>query len=269
MKKDAELIIIGAGPAGMTAAIYASRAGLNTILLESGAPGGKLLKTNEIANWPGTKRDSGSDLALRMFEHSTIFGAHYQYGEVVSIRRDGQTFSVTLTDGSELTADAVIAAAGTKERLLNIPGEEKNIGRGVSYCAVCDGAFIRGDTAAVIGAGNSALQGLSHHAQRCVSRRSDFRRKSSKESENRDHSKRRSHGNQRRRKESHRPDHPSHTDRPPAVSRCERRLPLYRRRSHQRFSERFRRSKRFRLSHNRRPDADFCSRTLRRRRRER
>ena len=100
MKKDAELIIIGAGPAGMTAAIYASRAGLNTILLESGAPGGKLLKTNEIANWPGTKRDSGSDLALRMFEHSTIFGAHYQYGEVVSIRRDGQTFSVTLTDDS-------------------------------------------------------------------------------------------------------------------------------------------------------------------------
>ena len=158
MKKDAELIIIGAGPAGMTAAIYASRAGLNTILLESGAPGGKLLKTNEIANWPGTKRDSGSDLALRMFEHSTIFGAHYQYGEVVSIRRDDQTFSVTLTDGSELTADAVIAAAGTKERLLNIPGEEKNIGRGVSYCAVCDGAFIRGDTAAVIGAGNSALE---------------------------------------------------------------------------------------------------------------
>ncbi|MEI3500372.1 MAG: FAD-dependent oxidoreductase [Anaerovoracaceae bacterium] len=165
MKKDAELIIIGAGPAGMTAAIYASRAGLNTILLESGAPGGKLLKTNEIANWPGTKRDSGSDLAIRMFEHSTIFGAHYQYGEVVSIRRDDQTFSVTLTDGSELTADAVIAAAGTKERLLNIPGEEKNIGRGVSYCAVCDGAFIRGDTAAVIGAGNSALEEADYLTQ--------------------------------------------------------------------------------------------------------
>ena len=101
----------------------------------------------------------------RMFEHSTIFGAHYQYGEVVSIRRDGQTFSVTLTDGSELTADAVIAAAGTKERLLNIPGEEKNIGRGVSYCAVCDGAFIRGDTAAVIGAGNSALEEADYLTQ--------------------------------------------------------------------------------------------------------
>lgn len=165
MKKDAELIIIGAGPAGMTAAIYASRAGLDTILLESGAPGGKLLKTNEIANWPGTKRDSGADLALRMFEHSTMFGARYQYGEVLSLRREGQLFSFTLTDGSQLTSDVVIVAAGTKERLLNIPGEEKNIGRGVSYCAVCDGAFMRNSTAAVIGAGNSALEEADYLTQ--------------------------------------------------------------------------------------------------------
>lgn len=165
MKKDAELIIIGAGPAGMTAAIYASRAGLNTILLESGAPGGKLLKTNEIANWPGTKtrqrfRSGASDVrTFHDFERiiSTV--------KLFQSAGDGQTFSVTLTDGSELTADAVIAAAGTKERLLNIPGEEKNIGRGVSYCAVCDGAFIRGDTAAVIGAGNSALEEADYLTQ--------------------------------------------------------------------------------------------------------
>lgn len=158
MKKEYDFIIIGAGPAGLTAALYASRAGLKTALLEKGAPGSKLLKTNEISNWPGTQTTAGADLASLMFHHCTSFGAAYLYGNVVQLRLKNHTKQVICEDGSIYEAPAVLAAAGTKERLLNIPGEEKNIGRGVSYCAVCDAAFYRGKDIAVIGAGNSALE---------------------------------------------------------------------------------------------------------------
>ena len=98
MEKDADIIIVGAGPAGMTAAIYASRAGLDTILLESGAPGGKLLKTNEIGNWPGIVSESGADLAMDMFHHSTAFGARYETGEVSAIRFPAEKDSSQKTD---------------------------------------------------------------------------------------------------------------------------------------------------------------------------
>lgn len=157
MTKEYDFIIIGAGPAGMTAAIYASRAGLKTALLESGAPGGKLLKTNEISNWPGIQKEPGTQLAMDMFDHSTSFGAVYEYGNVVEIL-DGEKKQVVCEDGTVFLAPAVLVATGTKERLLNIPGEERNIGRGLSYCAVCDGAFFRDKEVAVIGAGNSALE---------------------------------------------------------------------------------------------------------------
>ena len=157
MTKEYDFLIIGAGPAGMTAAIYASRAGLNTAMVETGAPGGKLLKTNEISNWPGIKSETGSQLAMDMFEHSTSFGASYEYGKVTKIL-EGEKKQVILEDGTVLLAPAVLIATGTKERLLRIPGEEKNIGKGISYCAVCDGAFYRDQEIAVIGAGNSALE---------------------------------------------------------------------------------------------------------------
>lgn len=157
MTKEYDFLIIGAGPAGMTAAIYASRAGLNTAMVEAGAPGGKLLKTNEISNWPGIKSETGSQLAMDMFEHSTSFGASYEYGKVTKIL-EGEKKQVILEDGTVLLAPAVLIATGTKERLLHIPGEEKNIGKGISYCAVCDGAFYRDQEIAVIGAGNSALE---------------------------------------------------------------------------------------------------------------
>lgn len=157
MKKEYDFIIIGAGPAGMTAAIYASRAGLKTAMLEGGAPGGKLLKTNEISNWPGIQSEPGSQLAFDMFEHSTSFGAVYEYGMVTEII-DGEKKQVICADGTVFEAPAVLVATGTKERLMNIPGEERNIGRGISYCAVCDGAFYRNKDIAVIGAGNSALE---------------------------------------------------------------------------------------------------------------
>lgn len=157
MGRISDLIIIGAGPAGMTAAVYATRAGLDTVMIEAGAPGGKLVKTYEISNWPGIKSTSGAQLASDMFDHSTSFGAEYVYGNVVEIK-EGELKTVICDDGSTYSAKAVIVATGTQERLLNIPGEEENIGRGVSYCAVCDGAFFRDDEIAVIGGGNAALE---------------------------------------------------------------------------------------------------------------
>ncbi|MGN1276039.1 MAG: NAD(P)/FAD-dependent oxidoreductase [Floccifex sp.] len=155
MERHFNLVIIGAGPAGCTASLYASRAGLSTLLLDNGAPGGKLIKTFEIANYPGVPTQSGVDLAMKMFEQATSFGAVYEYGDVMEVTEDKV---VKLSDGQEIQADAIILATGTKERLLHIPGEQENIGRGVSFCAVCDGAFFKDKDVVVIGGGNSALE---------------------------------------------------------------------------------------------------------------
>lgn len=157
MGRVSDLVIIGAGPAGMSAAIYASRSGLDTIMIEAGAPGGKLVKTYEISNWPGIKSTAGVNLASDMFEHSTSFGAEYVYGNVVKVE-DGDTKKVICEDGSVYETKAVIVATGTQERLMHIPNEEENIGRGISFCAVCDGAFFRNKEVAVIGGGNAALE---------------------------------------------------------------------------------------------------------------
>lgn len=155
MERQYDLVIIGAGPAGMAASVYGSRAGLKTLLLDNGAPGGKLIKTHLISNYPGVKELSGVDLATQMFEQSTSFGAEYAYGDVEKVDADKKVY---LSDGTVVEGKAVIVATGTKERLLNIPGEQENIGRGVSFCAVCDGAFFRGKDVVVIGGGNSALE---------------------------------------------------------------------------------------------------------------
>ncbi len=152
-----DVVIIGAGPAGMTAAIYATRAGLNVAMLEKDAPGGKMVKTFEIENWPGIKQMNGADLAYQMFEHSTHFGAQYLYGDVSSIE-DGEVKTVVCVDGTKYTAKTIIIATGTVERLLNIPNEKELTGRGVSYCAVCDGSFFKDQVVTVIGGGNSALE---------------------------------------------------------------------------------------------------------------
>ena len=165
MERQYDLIIIGAGPAGMSASIYGSRAGLKTAMLEMGAPGGKLIKTAEISNWPGIKGTHGAQLASDMFEHSTAFGSEYLYGNVIRVENNGERKSVICDDGSSYQAKAVIVATGTQERMLNIEGEAENIGRGVSYCAVCDGAFFKDQEVVVIGGGNSALEEANYLTQ--------------------------------------------------------------------------------------------------------
>lgn len=153
-----DLIIIGAGPAGLTAAIYAKRAGLNILLVEGSAPGGKLVKTFEIDNWPGESRISGVDLALKMFNHTNDLEVPSDYFNVVKIEVDGDQRIVVAEDGRRFSAKAVILATGTLENKMGIPNEERLIGRGVSFCAVCDGAFYKDKDVVVIGGGNSALE---------------------------------------------------------------------------------------------------------------
>lgn len=139
----------------MTAALYASRAGLETVMIDAGAPGGKLLKTYLIDNYPGVPECPGPDLAMTMYEQSVSFGASFENGEVVKVNKDKQVF---LENGDVINARAVIVATGTRERVLNIPGEQEAIGHGESFCAVCDGAFYRNKDVIVIGGGNAALE---------------------------------------------------------------------------------------------------------------
>ncbi len=152
-----DLIIIGAGPAGLSACLYASRAGLEVLILDSGAPGGKLNVSAEIENWPGQKKKTGPELAYEMYEHALSFGGKQEYGEVVKVI-DHHDYKEVITNDKVYKSKAVLIATGTKERKMLIPLEEELTGHGVSYCAVCDGPFFKGDDVAVIGGGNSALE---------------------------------------------------------------------------------------------------------------
>ncbi|WP_050637419.1 thioredoxin-disulfide reductase [Candidatus Stoquefichus sp. SB1] len=151
-----DLIVIGAGPAGLTAALYATRAGASAIVLDGGAPGGKLNLTAEIENYPGVIQ-KGPELAYSMYEQCLSFGAQYEYGEVTQIEDKGEH---KIVHAGEKTYEAqyVFIATGTKERHMGIPGEEEMSGRGVSYCAVCDGPFFKNKTVCVVGGGNSAIE---------------------------------------------------------------------------------------------------------------
>ena len=152
-----DLIIIGAGPAGLSACLYASRAGLNVLMLDSGAPGGKLNVSAEIENYPGQKKKTGPELAYEMYEHSLSFGGKQVFGEVTKIIDHGDYKEVVTTDNT-YQAKAVLIATGTKERKMGIENEEELTGHGVSYCAVCDGPFFKDEEVAVVGGGNSALE---------------------------------------------------------------------------------------------------------------
>ncbi len=155
MSKIWDIAIVGGGPAGLGAAIYASRSMRKTVVFEKGVIGGQIATTADVDNYPGL-RATGPELAQRFEEHAREFGAEIIFAEVLSLRKQGEIFVLETTEG-EHTARAVIWAAGAEPKKLNVPGERELTGRGVSYCAVCDGAFFKGKKVAVIGGGDSAF----------------------------------------------------------------------------------------------------------------
>lgn len=151
-----DLIVIGAGPSGLTAALYASRAGASVLVLDGGAPGGKLNNTAEIENYPGVIK-KGPELAYAMYEQCLSFGAKYEYGEVTSIEVLND-HKVVHASSKDYECQYIYIATGTKERVMGVPNEAEMTGRGVSYCAVCDGPFFKNKEVCVIGGGNSAIE---------------------------------------------------------------------------------------------------------------
>lgn len=156
-QKIYDVIIAGAGPAGMTAAVYTSRANMSTLMLERGIPGGQMANTEDIENYPGFSSILGPDLSTKMFEHAQQFGAEYAYGEIKEIR-DEEPYKRVITGDKEYLTKSVIVATGAEHRLLGVQGEKELSGRGVSYCAVCDGAFFRNKELVVVGGGDSAVE---------------------------------------------------------------------------------------------------------------
>lgn len=153
-----DILIIGGGPAGLTAGVYAARAGMKTIILEKEAPGGKMVKTDTIENYPGFESIKGHDLALKMYMQVINLGAEFVYDEVVKIEKNEDVFTVTTRNGQSIETLSVIVATGTLENKLGIPGENHLYGKGVSYCAVCDGAFHKGNPVVIVGGGYSAVE---------------------------------------------------------------------------------------------------------------
>ncbi len=153
-----DTIIIGAGPAGLAAALYTSRANLSTLLLEKGPTGGQISLTESVENYPGFfEPESGFELADRMQKQAEKFGAELRNATVTEIRPTGKEFTL-VADKKELITRSIILAMGADPRRLGVPGEEKNVGTGVSYCATCDGAFFRGKDVVVAGGGDAAVE---------------------------------------------------------------------------------------------------------------
>lgn len=157
MTKTIDLIIVGAGPAGLTAGIYAGRARVSTIILEKGIPGGTIVLSDRIENYPGFKGSSPFELMETMRKQAESFGAEIRQGEVIGLSKENDFWRVK-TATEDYLAKAVIVATGTTHKKLGIPGEEELTGRGVSFCATCDGPFFKGKEVVVIGTGNSGIQ---------------------------------------------------------------------------------------------------------------
>ena len=174
-----DVIIVGAGTAGLTAAIYALRAGKTVLLLEGKAYGGQIVNTPDIENYPGIKHISGAEFATGLYEQAADLGAKLRFERVVGIEDKGET-KIVRTAKREFEARAVILATGAKNRPLGVAREEELIGRGVSYCATCDGAFFKGMDVAVNGGGNTALEDAAYLSNYCnkvylIHRRDEFR----------------------------------------------------------------------------------------------
>ncbi|MDR3337895.1 MAG: FAD-dependent oxidoreductase [Treponema sp.] len=157
MTADSELIIIGGGPAGLTAAQYGARANLGVLVIEQLAPGGQALNIDKLENYPGIAPDkSGFDFGEDLRRQAENFGARFLNDSVMSLEKAENLYSVTLGNGKKLLAPSVIIASGTRRRTLDIPGEKEFYGRGVSYCATCDGPFFKGKKIFVVGGGDAA-----------------------------------------------------------------------------------------------------------------
>lgn len=175
-----EIAIVGGGPAGISAALYAGRSRVRTIVLERGAVGGQLWNTADIDDYPGLSMMTGPDVAQKFEEHARKFGAKFEFGTVSKISKDGDWFVLSTDEGDEYRALAVIVTAGGEARKLGVPGEAELAGSGVSYCAVCDGAFFQDRVIAVVGGGDSAVEEgafLTRYASKVyvIHRRDEFR----------------------------------------------------------------------------------------------
>ena len=176
---SADVLIIGGGPAGLTAAIYARRAGLSCVVFEKLFGGGQVASTPDVSNYPGLPDVAGFELAQRFESHAVALGAGFERAEVLGLDLTPDSLGITTATG-RVDGKTVILAMGASRRKLGIPGEEAFAGRGVSYCATCDGAFFKGRDVAVVGGGNTALEDAVYLAGLCrkvylVHRRSQFR----------------------------------------------------------------------------------------------
>ncbi|WP_258088083.1 thioredoxin-disulfide reductase [Weissella fangxianensis] len=164
MTQHYDTIILGAGPGGMTAATYASRANLSVLMIDRGIYGGQMNNTAEVENYPGFNSVLGPDLSEKMYQSSTQFGAEYAFGTVLHVQAQDDGSWRVVTDMDEYTTNSVIVATGSDYKKLAVPGEDDYSGRGVSYCAVCDGAFFRGQHVIVVGGGDSAVEEATYLA---------------------------------------------------------------------------------------------------------
>lgn len=179
-EKQYEIAIIGGGPAGMAAALYASRSMVSTVVIERGMAGGQLWNTAEVENYLGIAETDGPELAAKFEEHAKKFGAEFEYGTVTKIAKDGDHFRIETDEGDSYSALSVIVTVGGEPRKLGVPGEDELAGSGVSYCAVCDGAFFKDKPMVVVGGGDSALEEggfLTRYGSKIylVHRRDEFR----------------------------------------------------------------------------------------------
>ena len=152
-----DLIVVGAGPAGLTAALYAARAGKTVKIIDAEGIGGQIAKSPLVENYPGIAKMSGMSFADNLYEQVSSLGVEFELSAVLRMEKGENGTHVVVTEDGNCNARAVILATGAKHRLLNVPGEDEFQGRGISYCALCDGAFFKGRPVAVIGGGNTAL----------------------------------------------------------------------------------------------------------------